>query len=134
MPTLLLTQKKVSRWRYRNSVKAKAGSVVAVYQDLAKGKPQERTAGEGEPVRRLRRRFSNKDAAQTAADSELQKLMRAGRSLSVSMKGDPDAMAEGKLLAAGFRSYADGVWLITRATHSLDSGGYRTRVESEPME
>ncbi|TLP67075.1 late control protein D [Parasedimentitalea maritima] len=134
MPTLLLTQKKVSRWRYRNSVKAKAGSVVAVYQDLARGKPEERTAGEGEPVRRLKRRFPNKDAAQTAADSEFQKLQRAGRSLLITMPGDPDAMAEGKLLAAGFRSYIDGEWLITRATHNLDSGGYRTSIESEPME
>lgn len=134
MPILLLTQKKVSRWRYRNSVKAKTGSVVAVYQDLAKGVPQERTAGEGEPVRRLKRRFPNKDVAQTAADSEFQKQQRAGRSLLVAMPGDPDAMAEGKLLAAGFRSYIDGEWLITRATHSLDSGGYRTSVETEPME
>jgi len=133
MPTLLLTQKKVSRWRYRNRVKAKAGSVVAVYQDLAKGKPQERTAGEGEPVRRLKRRFPNKDAAQTAADSELQKLRRAGRSLLIAMPGDPDAMAEGKLLARGFRSYIDGEWLITRATHNLDSGGYRTSIETEPL-
>ncbi len=133
MPTLLLTQKKVSRWRYRNSVKANAGSVVTVYQDLAKGHPQECTAGEGEPVRRLKRRFPNKSSAQTAADSEMQKLQRAGRSLAVSMPGDPDAIAEGKLLAAGFRSYIDGEWLITRATHSLDSGGYRTSVEAEPM-
>ena len=81
MPVLLLTQKKVSRWRYRNSVKANSGSVVTVYQDLAKGHPQECTTGEGEPVRRLKRRFPNKDAAQTAADSEMQKLQRAGRSL-----------------------------------------------------
>jgi phage protein D len=74
------------------------------------------------------------DAAQTAADSEFQKLQRAGRSLLITMPGDPDAMAEGKLLAAGFRSYIDGEWLITRATHNLDSGGYRTSIEAEPME
>lgn len=134
MPVLAVTPMKVSRWRYRNSVREKAGSVVAVYQDLGRGKSEECTAGEGEPVQRIKRRFPDKEAAQSAADSELQRLKRAGRSLSVSMKGDPDAMAEAKLLAAGFRPYIDGEWLITNATHQLNSGGYRTKVEAEPVE
>jgi hypothetical protein len=133
MPVLALTPKKVSRWRYRNSTREKAGSVVAVYQDLGQGKPVECTAGEGEPVQRIKRRFPNQAAAQKAAEAELQRLQRAGRSLSVSMPGDPDAMAEAKLRAAGFRPYVDGEWLITKATHSLDSGGYRTSVEAEPL-
>jgi phage protein D len=134
MPTLLVTQKKVSSWRYRNSVRETVGSVVTVYQDLGAGRSQECRAGDGEPIHRIRRRHPNRDAAQRAADAELKRLTRTGRSFSVSMKGDPDAMAEAKLSVAGFRSYIDGEWLITQANHTLDSGGYRTKVEAEPME
>lgn len=134
MPSLLLTQSKVSRWRYRNSVRDAVGSVITVYQDLGAGRSQECRAGEGDPIRRIKRRHPNQDAAQRAADAELKRLKRAGRSFSVNMKGNPDAMAEAKLSVAGFRSYIDGEWLVTQATHSLDSGGYRTKVEAEPME
>ncbi|NRB19914.1 MAG: late control protein D [Rhodobacteraceae bacterium] len=134
MPSLQLTQEKVSGWRYRNSVRDAVGSVITVYQDLGAGRSQECRAGEGDPIRRIKRRQPNQAAAQRAADAELKRLKRAGRSFSVSMKGDPDAMAEAKLSAAGFRSYIDGEWLVTQATHTLDSGGYRTKVEAEPME
>jgi phage protein D len=133
MPVLSITPKKISRWRYQNSTREKAGSVVAVYQDHGKGKPIECTAGDSEPKQRLKRRFPNKDAAEQAAASELQRLKRAGRGLSVTMPGDPDAMAEAKLSVAGFRSYVDGEWLITKAEHNLDSGGYRTAITAEPL-
>jgi phage protein D len=49
------------------------------------------------------------------------------------MKGAPDAKAEAVLQAIGFRSYIDGDWLITRAVHTLDSGGYQTKIEAEPL-
>jgi phage protein D len=50
MPRVPLSKGQVGRWSYRNSLRQKAGSVVATYQDLGKGKPQECTAGEGAPV------------------------------------------------------------------------------------
>lgn len=133
MPVLSVTERGVIRWGYRNSLREKVGSVVAAYQDLGQGKQLECTAGEGVPVQRLKRRFPDKATAQRAADTELRRLRRAGRSLSIDMKGDPDAKAEAALQALGFRSYIDGPWLITRATHSLDSGGYRTAIEAEPL-
>ncbi len=133
MPRVPLSKGQVGRWSYRNSLRQKAGSVVATYQDLGKGKPQECTAGEGAPVQRLKNRFPKKETAQKAADSELLRLTRAGRSFSVSMKGAPDAKAEAVLQAIGFRSYIDGDWLITRAVHTLDSGGYQTKIEAEPL-
>ena len=46
---------------------------------------------------------------------------------------NPDAVAEARLQARGFRSYIDGEWLISRAVHSLDSGGYRTAITAEQV-
>ncbi|MEP1327989.1 hypothetical protein [Pseudophaeobacter sp.] len=97
-------------------------------------KPQKCTAGEGAPIQRRRNQFPKKEAVQKAADSELKRLKRAGRSFSVNMKGAPDAKAEAILQPSGFRSYIDGDWLITRAVHTLDSGGYQPKIEAEPLE
>lgn len=37
------------------------------------------------------------------------------------------------LIPRHFRSYVDEAWLITRAVHTLDSGGYRTSIAAEPV-
>ncbi|MCD9147830.1 phage late control D family protein [Pseudophaeobacter flagellatus] len=134
MPELKINLGQVSSWNYRNSLRAKSGAVIASYQDLGKGKQQECKAGEGEPVKRLKRRYPNKAAALQAAASELSRIRRAGRSLSINMKGNPDAKAEARLIPRHFRSYVDEAWLITRAVHTLDSSGYRTSISAEPVE
>ncbi|MEP4038510.1 hypothetical protein [Pseudophaeobacter sp.] len=107
--------------------------MIASYQDLGKGARQECKAGEGTPVLRLKRRFPNKEAAQKAAKSELSGIKRAVRSLSVNMKGNPEAKAEARLIPRHFRSYVDETWLITQAIHTLDSGGYRIKKLTEPV-
>ena len=134
MPELEITPSDVSTWTYNNNLRARTGAVIATYQDLGQGKQQECQAGDGAPVRRLKRRYPNKAAAEQAAKSELSRLQRAGRSLSVSMKGNAQAKAEARLLPRKFRSYIDEPWLITQAVHTLDSGGYRTSVTAEPVE
>lgn len=134
MPELKVNLGEVSSWNYRNSLREKMGAVIASYQDLGKGGQEECKAGEGAPVLRLKRRFPNKAAAQKAADSELSRLKRAGRSLSIGMKGNPNAKAEARLITRHFRSYVDEPWLITRAVHTLDSGGYRTSIAAEPVD
>ncbi|OIQ43071.1 MAG: hypothetical protein BM560_02525 [Roseobacter sp. MedPE-SWde] len=133
MPELQVSPGDVSRWTYRNSQRAKAGTVIASYQDLGKGAQQECKAGDGPPAMRLKRRFPNKAAAQKAADSELSRLRRAGRSLSISMKGNPDAKAEARLKPRHFRSYVDETWPITQAVHTLDSSGYLTSIVAETL-
>ncbi|OIQ43073.1 MAG: hypothetical protein BM560_02535 [Roseobacter sp. MedPE-SWde] len=134
MPELKVSLGDVSNWTYSNTLRGQAGTVIASYQDLGKGAQLECKAGDGAPALRLKRRFPNKAAAQKAADSELSRLRRAGRSLSISMKGSPDAKAEARLILRHFRSYVEQPWLITQAVHTVDSGGYRTSVTAEPVE
>ena len=134
MPELQVSLGEVSSWTYNNTLRGQAGTVIASYQDLGKGAQQECKAGDGAPALRLKRRFPNKAAAQKAADSELSRLRRAGRTLSISMKGNPQAKAEARLILSHFRSYVDMPWLITQAVHSLDSGGYRSSSAAEPIQ
>jgi len=69
-----------------------------------------------------------------AAVVEYRRATRAGRSLQLQMPGNPDLVAEGRVVLSGFRTYLDGPRLVTRVDHFLDSGGYRCSVVCEPPE
>ena len=131
MPTITLTPRQVTTWRIQQSLRAAAGRVVASYRDQDAAEDVEITAGDGDPIRRLRQRYPDQAAAQEAADAEFRRSNRAGTQVSLTLPGDPDLVAEARLVLVGFRSYVDGEWLITRVTHTIDSGGYRCSVTAE---
>lgn len=133
MPSLQIRAGQVTNWRYSNSLRERVGRVVATYQDHGRGAPVEVTAGSKSPTQRLKRRFPDAQTAGRAATSELNRLTRAGRRLSLTLPGHPDAVAEARLEATGFRSYVDGEWLITQVVHSLDSGGFSTAITAETL-
>ncbi|WP_334061769.1 phage late control D family protein [Limimaricola cinnabarinus] len=133
MPVVPLFPRDVSSWRAGRELE-RVGSVVASWGDRDAGSAVECKAGTGEPVRRLRHRYPSKAAAQAAADAEYRRVARSIRSLEVELPGDADLVAEGRVQLSGFRSYVDGVWLITRVSHRLDAGGYRCSVVCEPPE
>jgi phage protein D len=133
MPTLSITKSQDSRWTYRQSLREPAGKVIAVWRDQDAAADIEVTAGDSEPIRRLNKRYASLDAAQRAADAEYKRSQRAGATVSLSLPGDPDLVAEARLVLAGFRQGVDGEWLVTRVTHTIDSGGYRCDVEAESL-
>lgn len=121
----------MSRWNYRQSLRQPAGKVIAVCRDHGAAQDIEVTAGDGDPVRRLKQRFPNEAEAQSAADAEYKRSQRAGTTVSLTLPGDPDLVAEARLTLAGFRDGVDREWLITSVTHTIDSGGYRCDVSAE---
>ena len=66
-----------------------------------------------------------------AARSDLERRARRQATLSVTLPGRTDVVAEGQLVLAGFRDGVNGTWTVTRAEHSLDGSGYVTSVEAE---
>lgn len=132
MPTVKLRPRDVTSWRWGKSLRDPAGKVVAVYRDQAAAADVEATAGEGDPVRRMRQRFPTQEAAQQAADGEFRRAARSGAEVSLQLPGDPDLVAEARLVLSGFRSEVNGEWLITRVVHTLDASGYRCSVTAEP--
>lgn len=134
MPTIRLALSQVTRWRLHKQLRAVSGRVVAIWRDKDANKDVEVTAGNGTPERRLNQRFATRDAAQKAADSEYQRSQRAGTEVRVDLPGDPDLVAEARLILTGFRPGVNGEWLIKQVQHKLDSGGYRSSVTAEPLE
>lgn len=131
MPVVALTPAQVSSWRVQIKTRATAGTVVAVWRDQQAAGDVEETAGEGEPLRRLRERFASAEAARAAARAEWTRASRAGTQLSLSLPGNADLVAEGRVQLTGFRPGVDGNWLVTGVEHQLDSGGYRCRLRAE---
>ncbi len=134
MPVIDLRQKDVTRWRMSRSLRAPAGRVVAIHRDQTAASDVESRAGDGDPVRRLSRRYPDKAAAQAAADAEFRRSKRAGSQISLSLPGNPDIVAEAKLRLAGFREGVNGEWIVTRAVHTLGRGGYSCSLTAEMPE
>lgn len=135
LPARRLTPANVSRYSWSTSLREPAGTVVATWRDTGAAEDKEEQAGDGDPVRRLRRTFPDQASAAEGAKAEHKKAQRLGTGLNVSLPGDPDLAAEGRLELSGFRSEVDGEWLIRSVTHRLSKGqGYTCDVSAERPE
>jgi hypothetical protein len=108
-------------------------SVVAHYQDVKGAKRQKVTSGEGKPVLTLKHSYTNKEEAQSAADSKLQSMRRGGGVVNVQGHiGDPTLAAESQATLDGFRTGIDGDgWIVNQVTHSISVSGYTNSIELE---
>lgn len=131
LPAIALNKKQVTTWRVMLSKRLSAGTVIAVYRDLASAQDVEVKAGDGEPVKRLRHTYSTSEEADSAAKSEFMKSGRAGSKLSVTLPGEQSIIAESPLVLSGFRKSVQTNWVITKVEHSLDTNGYVSSIEAE---
>lgn len=133
MPRVSLTPQDVTSWRMAVKLKPPAEKVVATYRDQPLADDIEAVAGAGDLVRRLRQRFPTLESAKAAADAEYSRSKRAGNQLSLTLPGNPDLVAEGRVSLSGFRPGVNGTWLVSKVQHQIDkSGGYRCSVTAEP--
>ncbi|UFZ21860.1 tail protein [Xanthomonas phage M29] len=131
MPTFTVTPDITTQWRVTLASRDSAGTTVAYYRDVGAAKRKEIAVGEGEPVRRLRMAYKDQASALEAARAEQRKRARGESSITVSLPGDPDIMAESMMTMAGFRTGAAGEWLVSRVEHYVGPQGYRCSIEGE---
>jgi uncharacterized protein len=131
LPVVTLAPGDVSRFRVVMSKRETAGMVVAYWHAVKNAKRHEVKVGSGEPVRRLKMYYPTAEMALAAARSELDRRERRKVTVSITLPGRVDLVAEGRVILAGFRDGVDGEWSITRAEHAIGGGGYITTVEAE---
>ena len=131
LPPVEVRPADVSGFDMRLSRKEDSGTVTATWRAKSKAKQYAVKIGTGEPVRRIRTAFASEAEARAAAQAEFDRRQRGKATLSVDMVGDPAAVAEAPLTASGFGVGVDGQWIITRAEHRLDGGGYSCRIDAE---
>lgn len=137
IPEVALLPADATAWRIALSDADRYTAVEARYRDLAQAKDlwtragaaAGKTAGDG--VYRLRPTFPDQARAQAAADAKLAALARGNTALSLTLPGRTDLAAETPLLLTGFDKELDGRWIVTSATHRIDSAGYVVSLEGE---
>lgn len=131
LPRVFVSPDETTQFRMVISSRETAGTVVAYYHAVKQSKRHEVKAGSGEPVRRIKQYYPTQAMALAAARADLQRRERGMKTISLTMPGNYDLVAEGVLVTAGFRPGLDQDWLIRRVEHSLDAGGWVSTVEGE---
>lgn len=122
----------VTSYRLTLAKREESGSVRAYWHEHKKAKRHAVTVGEGDPETSLKGLYTDKDAAESAAKSELARRGRQKETLELTLPGHPELAAEAKLTLSGFRSGMDGEWNITKVDHEISaSNGYRVTLEAE---
>lgn len=131
MTSITLTPEHVATWSVTIAAKESAGTCVAYYRDNKQAKRYEVRVGEGDPVRQLRMQYKDRDSAEAAAQADMRKRAREDRKLELTLVGRADVIAETTLNLSGFREGVNGLWLVARAEHIIDTGGYQLSVSAE---
>lgn len=133
LPAVTLTPQDVTDWRASLADRDSYTAVEARWhdRDAAEEVVERVGSGEGEGVYRLRKTYTDADAAKTAAAAKLAALGRGTALLSLTLPGRPALAAESPLTLTGFGDGIDGVWILASVEHRLDGNGYRTTCEGE---
>lgn len=131
IPPRPVLERGTTGWTLTLTTREAYKSVTAVWQDVQAAKRQEVTAGQGAPVLKLRHVHATEAEARAAAKAKLDEVERGADTFDATFPGDPLIAAEGRILAAGFRAGANGIWSIRTATHTLDGGGFSTSISAE---
>ena len=75
--------------------------------------------------------YPDEAAAKNAAKSILKSSERGSESITLSLSGRPDIIAEGLVTLTGFPAAMNKSWTIKTVTHSLSPSGFTTSVQAE---
>jgi phage protein D len=131
LPEVRLSADRISRWEVTLAERGKYLAVTARWFDQAAAEEQPVTAGSGEPVFTIGRRYPDRAAAESAAKARLESFSRGLATLRLTCPGDPLLVAESRLTLSGVRHGVDAAWSVTRVAHRLDSNGYVCDLEAE---
>lgn len=133
LPAVTLTPPEVTEWRVSLADRDSYTAVEAHWydRDAAEEVIERAGKGEGNAVYRLRKTYTDREAAKTAAAAKLAALGRGTGQLSVRLPGRADLAAESPLTLSGFGGGIDGVWILASVEHRIDSNGYQTACEGE---
>lgn len=125
----------VLQWSMQINERQDYVKVVAYWPDLLNAEDGEVYVPPGEPksgdkVCRLPHLYNNEKEAAQAAQAKLDEMNRGDATLSMTIIGNPDITAEGKITVRDLRSDVDGDYIVKSATHSFSSGGYQTSIQA----
>jgi len=131
LPKIQILASQVQRYQMTQADRGRYAAVLAHWHDPVKAERVQVMVGQGEPVHTLRHTYPDHDWATRAARAKLAALQRGTGTLSLTLIGNSDLMAEAKLELKGIRERVDGEWLIQRVEHQFDNQSFVTRIEAD---
>jgi len=131
LPIIKIVASQMIRHRMTQADRGKYVAVTAYWHDPAKAERVPVLVGKGKPIYTMRHTHLDAEQATRAAQAKLEALQRGTETLSLTLVGNSELMAEGKLALNGIRDQVDSEWLIQRVEHQLDGQGFVTRIEAE---
>ncbi|WP_163832161.1 contractile injection system protein, VgrG/Pvc8 family [Spartinivicinus ruber] len=123
-----ITITKVSKWNLKAPDRQYYKSVTAKHHSTEEGKTSHVKVGNGEPVYTIKMIYPTKEAAQVSAKAKLSGLNDTEASLSITVVGNPELIAERPVIIQGVRAGVDGRWVVKQTKHLVSASGYTTSV------
>ena len=134
LPSVPLSTKRLQGWDWDIVERQRVGRVEAEWRDVDTGTRDTVTAGEGDPVHRLRHVHSSEEEARRAAEAKLRRAKRGKLELNARLAGfEPALFAGGNIAVSGVYPGIDGTFLVKRVEHRL-AGALTTQVRAQASE
>jgi phage protein D len=126
LPTTKIFKNQISNWRLEILDRGKFGKVIAKYHDLSSGEEKQISIGNDEPAYEMRFTFTDEQRAKSAAKAKLTEFQRGIKKLEISLTGNPNLFAEGKISIPDIKYLKDKIWIISSVNHQLNDQGYKS--------
>ena len=131
LPLMTITADQIKQHHVTQAEANQYDAVITYWHDTQTAKRMAVQIGEGR-VFMSRHTYANKASAVNAATAKLHQFKRSSLQLSLTLIGNPNLMAEGKINVTGLRSPINGSWVIERVVHQINDQGFTSRIDAVP--
>lgn len=131
LPIFFIFAGEAESYTFRHSNRGWFGKARIKYHDTKKNKKEEIKIGEMPPEYVFHEMAKNKGEAKALAQAKLERLQGKAHTASITLEGQ-NIIAGGHAICIGFGFRNDGLYLITRATHTMGSV-FKSVVELERL-
>ena len=131
LSTITLGPDDVVRWDTQLSDRTDYKGVIATWMDTVNALQVQCVAGKksSDQLFFLKHLYTNEAEAKAAAKAKLDELSRDTTTLSLTIVGRPEVVANGKIKLKKLHSEVDGEWIVRNVTHTLDGSGYQCVIQ-----
>ncbi|MFZ6732480.1 contractile injection system protein, VgrG/Pvc8 family [Undibacterium sp. Ji42W] len=133
LPTITLERRDGDKHRYHTASRDAYSGVRAQWHDPNDAKEKSELIGEDDNPKRLRHTYPNQEAAEQAAQAEMNRVKRGKATLQFTLAlGRPDITPMmGVRIPSLKPPIGDTDWIIVKTTHNLSTQGFTTGLEME---
>lgn len=120
---------KINKWDLKAPDRQYYKSVVAKYHSSEGGKTEHVKVRNGEPIYTIKMVYQTSEATKASAKAKLSGLNDIEASLSITVVGNAELIAEQPIIIQGVRTGVDCWWVVKQAKHSVSASVYKMSVD-----